>query len=166
MPSLDALPSSDISLVFYSPWVDTRDLKGTGMRKIRVIVANRTRMMRDLVVETLSDQQDIEIVGETASEMGLTELVDNTRPDAVIIGLDDQKVRLDLCGFLLGRYPEMRILAVSAEPGNSICYSAFVEIRSKSVQTSEDGLLKALRNVTGSTDEDDEFMDCAGRKPS
>ena len=135
------------------------------MRKIRVLVANRTRMMRDLVVETLSDQPDIEIVGETTTEMGLTELVDNTRPDAVIIALDDQKSRLDLYGFLLGRYPEMRILAVSTGPGNSICYSAFVDIRSKSVQTSEDGLLKALRNVTGS-DEENGLADCAVRKPS
>jgi DNA-binding NarL/FixJ family response regulator len=136
------------------------------MRKIRVLVANRTRMMRDLVVETLSDQADIEIIGETATEIGLTELVDNTRPDAVIIALDDQKARLDLCGFLLGRYPEMRILAVSAELGNSICYSAFVDIRSKSVQTSEDGLLKALRNVTGPVGEKNEPASCAGRKPS
>ena len=117
------------------------------MRKIRVLVANRPRMMRDLVIATLSDQPDIEIVGETETELGLTELVDKTRPDCVIIALDDKKSHLDLCGFLLGRYPDMRILGVSGKQSNSVCYSAFVDIRSKSIQTSEEGLLNALRNV-------------------
>jgi DNA-binding NarL/FixJ family response regulator len=117
------------------------------MRKIRVLVANRPRMMRDLVIAMLSDQPDIEVVGETETERGLTELVDRTRPNFVIIALDDKKTRLDLCGFLLGRYPDMRILAVSAEQSDSLCYFAFVDIRSKSIQTSEEGLLNALRNV-------------------
>jgi len=123
------------------------------MRKIRVLVTNRPRMMRDLVIETLSDQPDIEIVGETENASGVTELVENTRPDFVIIALDDQDARLDLCGFLIGRYPEMRILAVSAARGNSVCYSAFIDIRSTSVQTSEEGLLSALRNAPDSIGE-------------
>jgi len=38
----------------------------------------------------------------------------------------------------------MKILAVGAESG-SIFYWAFVDIRSRSVETSEDGMLNALR---------------------
>lgn len=137
----------------------------TIMRRITVLVANRTRMMRDLVIETLSDQPDIEIVGETEDVLRVTELVDNIRPDFVIIALDDQEARLDLCGFLLGQYPAMRILAVSAARGNSVCYSAFVDIRSKSVQTSEEGLLNALRNAPGPM-AGQHAQKVSGRKPS
>jgi chemotaxis response regulator CheB len=119
------------------------------MHKTRVLVANRSRMMRDLVKETLADQPDIEIVGEAQSESDVTELVDISKPDFVIIALDERKQHLDLCGFLLGRYPQMRILALSAERGQSICYWAFVDIRSKFVETSQEGLLNAVRNLNG-----------------
>ncbi len=119
------------------------------MHKTRVLVANRSRLMRDLVKETLADQPDIEIVGEAQSESDVTELVDIARPDFVIIALDDDKQHLDLCGFLLGRYPQMRILALSSERGKSVCYWAFVNIRSRYVETSQEGLLNAVRNVSG-----------------
>jgi chemotaxis response regulator CheB len=119
------------------------------MHKTRVLVANRSRMMRDLVKETLADQPDIEIVGEAQSESDVTELVDIAKPDFVIIALDEHKQHLDLCGFLLGRYPHMRILAFSAERGKSLCYWAFIDIRSKFVETSQEGLLNAVRNLNG-----------------
>ena len=38
------------------------------MRKIRVLVANRPRLMRELVLATIADQPDIEVVGETQNE--------------------------------------------------------------------------------------------------
>jgi DNA-binding NarL/FixJ family response regulator len=119
------------------------------MHKTRVLVANRSRMMRDLVRETLSDQPDIEIVAEAQSESDVIELADLARPDFVIIALEDHKQHLDLCGFLLGRYPQMRVLALSAERGNSVCYWAFIDIRSKCVETSQEGLLNAVRNLPG-----------------
>ena len=119
------------------------------MQKTRVLVANRSRMMRDLVKETLSDQPDIEIVAEAQSESDITELVDIAKPDFVIIALDEHKQHLELCGFLLGRYPRMRILALSGERGQSVYYWAFIDIRSKPVETSEEGLLNAIRNLNG-----------------
>ncbi len=119
------------------------------MHKMRVLVANRSRMMRDLVKETLADQPDIEIVAEAQSEADVTELVDISKPDFVIIALDEHKQHLDLCGFLLGRYPHMRILALSDERGKSVCYRAFIDIRSSYVETSQKGLLDAVRNRNG-----------------
>jgi len=37
--------------------------------------------MKDLVLETIGDQPDIEVVGETQDEAEITELVERTRPD-------------------------------------------------------------------------------------
>ena len=118
------------------------------MPKIRVLVANRPRLMRELVLVTLSDQADIEVVGEVEDQSQVTELVERTRPDFLIIGADEdeeREQRPNLCGFLLGRYPSMRVLAVT-ERSRSTFYWAFVDIRSKSVETSEQGILAALRS--------------------
>jgi chemotaxis response regulator CheB len=41
------------------------------MKTIRVLVANRPRLMREVVLETISDQADIEIVGEIRDESEL-----------------------------------------------------------------------------------------------
>jgi chemotaxis response regulator CheB len=116
------------------------------VRKVRVLVANRPRLMRELVLATIAEQPDIEVVGETNYESEVTELVERTRPDVLIIGLEDREERPGLCGFLLGRYPDMKVLAVAAERNSSIFYWAFVDIRSKPVETSEQGILAALRN--------------------
>jgi DNA-binding NarL/FixJ family response regulator len=116
------------------------------VRKIRVLVANRPRLMRDLVLATISNQPDIEVVGEAQNESEITELVDTVRPDIVIIALDQTEGRPELCGFLLGRYPRMKVLAVAPEENNSILYTAFVDIRAKRVENSEEGLLNSLRN--------------------
>ena len=116
------------------------------MQKIRVLVANRPRLMKDLVLATIGDQPDIEVVGETQDEAEITELVERTRPDYLILALEDPEVRPGLCGFLLGRYPEMKILALAAERNSGIYYWAFVDIRSMHVESSEQGILSVLRN--------------------
>jgi hypothetical protein len=112
----------------------------------RVLVANRPRLMREMVLAIIADEPDIEIVGETEVESQITELVERTRPDFLIIGLEQPEIRPGLCGFLLGRYPQMKILAVSSERNQGVFYWAFVDIRSKIVETSERGLLNALRH--------------------
>jgi DNA-binding NarL/FixJ family response regulator len=116
------------------------------VQKLRVLVANRPRFMRDLVLATIRDQPDIEVVGETEDEAEITEMVERLRPECLILALDGPEVRPGLCGFLLGRYPHMKILAVGSERNHSIFYWAFVDIRSKAVETSEQGMLGVLRN--------------------
>lgn len=118
------------------------------MRKVRVLVANRPRLMRELVLATIVDQPDIEVVAETDYETEVTELVERTRPDFLIIGSEEQEERPGLCGFLLGRYPSMKVLSVAGHQDSSIFYWAFVDIRSKRVETSEQGILQALRSPT------------------
>ena len=116
------------------------------MQKVRVLVANRPRLMRDLVLATIGDQPDIEIVGETQDEAEITELVERTRPDYLIVALEDPEERPGLSGFLLGRYPNMKILALAAERNSGVFYWGFVDIRSKRVESSEQGILSVLRS--------------------
>ena len=81
------------------------------MKRVRVLVANRPRLMRELVLATIAEQPDIEIVGEVGDEGDLTEVVEQVRPDVLILSMEEPEKRPSQCGFLLGRYPDMRILA-------------------------------------------------------
>ena len=130
---------SGVCLHTWSPLLET------AVNKIRVLAANQPRLMRELVITTIVDQPDIEVVGETDDETKITELVEHLHPDFLIMGLDESNKGLGLCGFLLGRYPHMRILALAPERNCSVCYWAFVDIRSRRIETSEEAILSALR---------------------
>ena len=115
------------------------------MKRVRVLVANRPRLMRELVMATISDQPDIEVVGEVSDDGDLTEMVEQAQPDVLIVAMDEPEKRLGQCGFLLGRYPQMRILALAPEQNTGIFYWAFVDIRTKPLESSEAGILNAVR---------------------
>ncbi len=115
------------------------------MNRIRVLIATQPRLMRELISATIADQPDIELVGEVSKQEELTEAVDQARPDVLIIALDDRDKYRAQCGFLLGRYPEMKILALAPEQNRALFYWAIVDIRSKSLESSEAGILDAMR---------------------
>jgi AmiR/NasT family two-component response regulator len=115
------------------------------MNRIRVLVANQPRLMRELTMATIADQPDIELVGEVGKQEDLTEAVAQTRPDVLILAMDDREKYHAQCGFLLGRYPEMRILALAPEQNRALFYWAIVDIRSKPLESSEAGILDAMR---------------------
>lgn len=115
------------------------------MKRVRVLVANRPRLMRELVMATISEQPDIEVVGEVTDESDLTEIVEQVQPDVLILAMNEPEKSLGLCGFLLGRYPQMRILALAPEQNRGIFYWAIVDIRTKPLESSEAGILNALR---------------------
>lgn len=115
------------------------------MKRVRVLVANRPRLMRELVLATISDKPDIEIVGEVSEQGSLTEVVEQVQPDVLILAIDQQEKQMGLCGFLLGRYPQMKILALAPEQNLGIFYWAIVDIRTKPLESSESGILNAVR---------------------
>jgi AmiR/NasT family two-component response regulator len=116
------------------------------VKRVRVLVANRPRLMREIVLATIADQPDIEIVGDIEQTGNLTEIVEQVRPDVLIVALDDQEHRTGECGFLLGRYPQMKILALAPEQNRGILYWTIVDIRTNPVESSEAGILSALRD--------------------
>ncbi len=114
-------------------------------RNVRVLVANRPRLMRELVLATLFDQPDIEVVGEVQDEADILPSVEEKRPDYLIVSLDNPKTRPSVCDVLLEKFPNMKILALAPERNSSIFYWASLDIHSFNVESSEDGILEALR---------------------
>jgi DNA-binding NarL/FixJ family response regulator len=115
------------------------------MQRIRVLIATRPRLMRELISTMIADQPDIELVGEVGNEEDLAEAVADTRPDVLIVPMDDRDKYSVQCGFLLGRYPEMKILALAPEQNRALFYWAIVDIRSRPLESSETGILDAMR---------------------
>jgi AmiR/NasT family two-component response regulator len=101
--------------------------------------------MRELIMTTIADQPDIEIVGEVGDSGDLTEAVEHVRPDVLILAMDDPEKHRAQCGFLLGRYPGMRILALAPEQNRALFYWAILDIRTRPLESSEAGILNAVR---------------------
>lgn len=116
-------------------------------KKIRVLVANRPRLIRELILATFAEQPDIEIVGEVreGEYENIIRTVDETQPEFLILGLDKPEARPPLCDTLLRRHPEMKILAVAENNESSVFYWAKLDIRSIPLETSEAAILDALR---------------------
>jgi AmiR/NasT family two-component response regulator len=115
------------------------------VKRVRVLVANRPRLMRELVLAVIADQPDIEVIGELQDDNELAEAVEEAQPDILILALDNGNEHVAQCGFLLGRYPQMKILALAPEQNRGVFYWATVDVRTKPLESSEAGILSALR---------------------
>jgi chemotaxis response regulator CheB len=116
------------------------------VKRVRVLVANRPRLMRELVLAVIADQPDIDVIGEVQDENELAAAVEEAQPDVLILALEDPSKRSAQCGFLLGRYPKMKILALAPEHNRGVFYWAVVDVHTKPLESSEAGILSALRD--------------------
>jgi DNA-binding NarL/FixJ family response regulator len=117
-------------------------------RSIRILVANRPKLMRELMLATLSDEPGIEIVGEVSEEAEIRQRVRQTSPDVLVIALDEPAKRPDICDTLLRDQPGLRIIAVASQQNCSVFYWASFDIHSSQIEPSEQGILNAVRNIT------------------
>jgi DNA-binding NarL/FixJ family response regulator len=109
--------------------------------------------MRELVLTTISDQPDIEIVGEIREDSEIVSAVAEARPDFVIMALGRVDERPALCTDLMERFPQLRIVALAPERNISMFLWSITEVQSMDIECSEEGILTALRGkahvVTG-----------------
>jgi len=117
-------------------------------RSVRVLVANRPRLLRELVLSALSEQAGISVVGEAEDEERVPSLVAETKPDFLLIALDEAKRRPALCDLLLKKFPTLRIIAVASNTNVGVHYWASTEIHSATIEASEEALLKVMRDKT------------------
>lgn len=112
---------------------------------VRVLVASRPRLLRELMLSTLSEQAGINIVGEADNEKDVPSLVAETKPDFLLIALDESRKRPALCDLLLRKFPSLKIIAVAANTNVGIFYWASFEIHSSTMEASEEALLEVMR---------------------
>jgi DNA-binding NarL/FixJ family response regulator len=120
-------------------------------KAIRILVANRPKLMRELLLGTLADQPWIEIVGEVSDDSEILDHVHRTLPDLLVIATDEPGKRPRICDSLLHQHPELRIIAVAPYKNYSVFYWATLDIHSDDIEPSEEGILSAVRSVAEST---------------
>jgi DNA-binding NarL/FixJ family response regulator len=114
---------------------------------IRVLVANRPKLMRETLLATLSEQPWIEVVGEVSNDAQIPGRVNETLPDLLVLTVDEPGKRPVLCDSLLRQHPDLHIIAVATHQNYSACYRASFDIRSDDIEASEQGFLNAVRRV-------------------
>lgn len=94
---------------------------------------------------TISDQPDIEIVGEVPDESEIEMAIERTRPDFVIVALEKSDRLSSICQKTLQSHPEMRVIAIAPDRDNLMFYSTSLRIQADQLEASEAGVLNALR---------------------
>jgi len=117
-------------------------------RPIRVLVANRPKLMREVIIETFVDQPDIAIVGEVAEEGEILSRVEETRPDVLFIAWDEERERPAVCDAILRSHPEISIFAIAEHANQTMRYWASFNIHTSVMEASGEAILTAMRSKT------------------
>jgi chemotaxis response regulator CheB len=140
-----------IGPVFHFAFADTHPVRSNSMEKAtRILVANRPKLMREVILATLADQPGIEIVGEVSDESEILNQVQATLPDLLVIALDEGEQRPSLCDRVLREYPDLRIIAVASRKDRTLYYWASFDIHCADIETSTAGILGAVHNTADS----------------
>jgi hypothetical protein len=94
------------------------------------------------------------VVGEAENEQDVPSLVAATKPDFLLIALDEPQRRPALCDVLLREFPALRIIAAAPNKNLGIFYWASFDIHSRTMEASEEALLAAMRESRVPTTEE------------
>lgn len=89
-------------------------LRGVLVDKIRVLLANHPMMVPDVIRHSVTNQEDMEVVGDCRGPMRILQETGRAKADAVILaqeGVDEP----GLCSQLLAVYPDLTILSVTTD---------------------------------------------------
>jgi DNA-binding NarL/FixJ family response regulator len=121
---------------------------------IRVLVANGPRLFRELVISTLSKHAGVEIVGEAKDKKDVPSLVAETKPNVLLIAMDESRRRPSMCDELLRKFRGLRIIALGPNTNLGTLYRVSLKIHSTTMGTSKDVLLKVMRDSVSRMEEE------------
>jgi chemotaxis response regulator CheB len=116
----------------------------------RILVANRPKLMREVILAALADQPGIEIVGEVSDEAEILNQVHATLPDLLVIALDESEQRPAICDRVLREHPEVRIIAVASRKDRTVYFWASFDIHRADIESSAAGILGAVHYTADS----------------
>jgi DNA-binding NarL/FixJ family response regulator len=112
--------------------------------RLRIVLINMPRMLREIIREVVLPESDMEVAGDFSTPYGLLEAVERTRADFVITGTGDAD--LADVGRVLRERPRLKVLAVAADGRQTYLY----ELRPQKVhlgEVSPRNLLDAIRSA-------------------
>ena len=115
-------------------------------KTLRVLMANRPKLMRELLVEMLQEESWIGIV-EVTQESEIRQVGQDTVPDLLVVTADKPGRRPAICDELLKEFLALRIIAVAPQENYAVCYWASLDIHAEDIESSEHGFLGAVKKV-------------------
>ena len=112
----------------------------------RVLVANRPKLMRQVILSALTDQPGIEVVGEVSDESNILPQVRATLPDLLVIALDENELRPPICDQVLREHPDVRIIAVESRKNRTLYFWASFDIHCTDIETSLAGFMSVVHH--------------------
>ena len=118
--------------------------------KIRVLIANSTRIWRDMLYDAIRAEPDIEVVGDVTEENAIVSATERTNPDCVIVPLDEPSAAMPICKKILTKRPHIRIVAIGEATDVVEIYwmSEEGDIRCTYTTSSREAILRALHFST------------------
>jgi DNA-binding NarL/FixJ family response regulator len=118
--------------------------------KIRVLIANSTRIWRDMLYDTIREEPDIEVVGDVSEENAIVPATERTNPDCLIVPLDEPGAAMPICTAILAKRPHVRIVAIGEGTDVVEIYWMTEEgdIRRTYTTASREAILRALHFST------------------
>ena len=116
------------------------------MGKVRVLLANKPRMLRELLRSLIQRQADMEVMGEVLDPVELLLAVDETQADVVVVDLPESGEEPGICSHLLAEYPQLLVLALSPGRDRAILYRQSI-IKEELSKLSDDEILEAIRKT-------------------
>ena len=113
------------------------------LQRIRVLLANMPRMLRDVFKLLIVEQSDMEVVGESDNGIELLLATGQTRPDIIILGVEGSELP-GIGSHLLNEFPHIKLLGVTSDAQHLSLY----ELRPYNGligDVSPQGLLEAIR---------------------
>ena len=94
--------------------------------KIRVVIVDDSRMIRDVLTDILKDQPDIEVVGAAADAFEARDMIKNLNPDVITLDVEMPKMNgLDFLDKLMRARPTPVVMISSAtERGSEVTFRA------------------------------------------
>jgi DNA-binding NarL/FixJ family response regulator len=115
------------------------------VEKIRVLIAYESRLDRELIRAIVVRHADFEVVGEIQDEWAILAAIEQNQADCLILEQGSPGRRPAICDSVFQRAPHMRILTVASGREESTLYWVSAEIHTALIETSEEGVLNALR---------------------
>lgn len=113
---------------------------------IRVAMANQPRLMRDLMATSLGYEEDIEIVANVSDEAEISRVIEETKPEFLIVSLDSRRFRRSEREDMLQRHPEIQIMALASDGNSFTLFSASDGVRSKTYNAAEAEIMDVMRS--------------------
>ncbi len=113
---------------------------------IRVAVANQPRMMRDLIATSLAQEEDVEVVAQISDEAEISRLIEEIKPEFLIVSMDARRFGPSAREDILQRHPELQIIALASDGNSFTLLSASDGIRSVVYKEPEAEILDVLRS--------------------